>query len=271
MAQLRDEEEWARTLVSAVLRVPVEQYDDGSLPGMHDLRILRGNADEALEVTAAADPDSIQLWKLVNGTDERWIEPGLRGGWRVELVPTANAKKLRRDLPSLLAELERQRVDRLETEHAMSAQGEMARALGIVAASQGDTQYPGSIYVLIDQETRNYPAVASGSPRSVASWISAFLGAPERSDVRTKLARSGATRRHVFILVSAFSTAPASLVTVLLHNDEPHGLPPLQLPPEITDVWIASTWALGSGLRWSLEGGWQRFPTKVEVGDDDPR
>jgi hypothetical protein len=264
MPKIRADEEWVRGVVASTLETRVEQYDDGSRPGMHDLRIVRGDGDEALEVTAAADPAAIQLWKLLNGAERRWIVPTLAGGWRVELTPTANAKRILRELPSLLAELERRGVEELESDYLSGPLVHQVRQLGITAASQGPTDYPGSIYPLIDQKRWILPPTAS--PRvSVSSWITGFLSAPERSDVRRKLARSGADRRHAFILVPAFSIVPVNVVRILIHDDEPEQLPPPNIPSEVTDVWVASTLALGSGVRWSADGGWERFSTKLST------
>lgn len=96
---LRPEEQWARSVISRALGVPVVQHDDGSLPGMHDLDITYGDRPpRAVEVTAAADGEAIALWNLLNGQDERWVEPALAGGWLVSLLPTARAKRVRKEL-----------------------------------------------------------------------------------------------------------------------------------------------------------------------------
>jgi transcriptional regulator with XRE-family HTH domain len=71
MKALRPEEEWARDIISQTLSVPVEQNDDNSQDGMHDLWILHPDRPAAaVEITAAADSESIQLSKLMN-TKER--------------------------------------------------------------------------------------------------------------------------------------------------------------------------------------------------------
>jgi hypothetical protein len=63
---------------------------------MHDLDVYwDGQLHAAIEVTAAADSASIELWKLVNDEGERWVEPALDGGWTVSILPSARAKKLR--------------------------------------------------------------------------------------------------------------------------------------------------------------------------------
>lgn len=70
MTHLRGEENGVAATIAATLGSRVRQHDDGSRPGMHDLNILTANGGPgALEVTTAADPDRIHLWKLVNGRD----------------------------------------------------------------------------------------------------------------------------------------------------------------------------------------------------------
>lgn len=59
---------------------------------MHDFDLVRdGQRFAAVEVTAAADAASIELWKLLNGGG-RWIQGGLAGGWMVSLIPTSRAR-----------------------------------------------------------------------------------------------------------------------------------------------------------------------------------
>lgn len=93
-----------------------------------------------------------------------------------------------------------------------------------------------------------------------------FLLDAHQSDVLNKLARSGATQRHVAILVPAFSTAPFGVVDVLwrdLDDAVPARSP--NLPNEVTHVWLMTFWTIGSGLRWSPQGGWERFERKFLV------
>ena len=100
MPDLRPEEEWARRIVSAELRVRVDQYDDGSRHGMHDLEaVAAGGRRIAIEVTAAVDAEATELWNIVNG-DERWIEPDLAGGWGVTVLPNGAPSEARVASPS---------------------------------------------------------------------------------------------------------------------------------------------------------------------------
>jgi len=182
---LRPEEEWVRQLISAALDVRVDQHDDGSLPGMHDLNICHGDQPRAaVEVTAAADQESIEIWNLMNG-DGRWSEEGLIGGWMVELRPQARAKRLRRELPELLKSLELQSVTEIQrpTRHApRRPEGVLAEALGVVYARQSGTDFPGSIYVTVHQPLDKMAGFVSESGEPLVEWIGTFppRGAPAR-------------------------------------------------------------------------------------------
>ena len=107
VVRIRSDEEWARRCISVALGgVDVVHHDDGSEPGMHDLEISYvDHPSGAVEVTAAADAESIELWNLVN-SGGRWKVPGLAGGWIVEVSPRARARRLKADLPTLLKQLE---------------------------------------------------------------------------------------------------------------------------------------------------------------------
>lgn len=50
---------------------------------------------------------------------------------------------------------------------------------------------------------------------AVPGWVRSFLLAPQQSDVLGKLARSGASERHAFILVPGFTAAPFGVVDML--------------------------------------------------------
>jgi hypothetical protein len=227
---------------------------------MHDLWILQdGSEKQAVEITAAADPEAISLWKLLNASGKRWIDQRLVGGWSVEVTPTARARAILRDLPDLLLDLERIDVQCFSARDLPAPLRDRATALGITRASRLGTDFPGSIYPSVDQNALNGLGFWDSPVASLPSWVGDFLTEPERADNLTKLMRSGVSRRHIFILVPTFSIAPASVVSVLLHNPAPTELPDPSLPSEVTDVWVASTWAPGGGLRWSSVAGWQRF------------
>ena len=273
MTELRSEEKVVAATIAATLGLRVEQHDDGSRPGMHDLDILAADGTSAaVEVTAAADPDSIQLWKLVNGREERWTVPNLQGGWMLQLEPTARAKQLLKNLPAFLRELEGQKLteiprQRRRQEAPESVEGR-ARALGILSGNQSSTDFPGSIYLTIERSRERTGGVVDSTGSAVPGWVRDFLLDPHQSDVLDKLERSRADERHAFILLPGFSTAPFGVVDMLWRDDR-NAVPTTRphLPEQVTHVWLMSFWTVGSGLRWSPDLGWQRFQRQFDIHD----
>jgi hypothetical protein len=270
MPDLRPEEQVVAATIARTLGVDVGQHDDGSEPGMHDLEFCaEDGARAAVEVTAAADAECIELWKLVNGSDERWTIPDLRGGWFLQLSPRARAKRLRRELPSLLRDAERLGVRELPRSAPRRVMpesvGSRAQALGIVSGGQSETDFPGSVYATIQQPRERTGGLVDRTGSAVPIWTSAFLRDDHQHDVLAKLARSGAAQRHVVILLPGFTTAPFGVVDALWgESDDAVPADAPALTPSVTHVWLMTFWSVGSGLRWSPEGGWQRFERMFE-------
>lgn len=222
MTELRDEE---KVVAATTLGLRVEQYDNGQQPGMHDLNIISvDRSPAAVEVTAAADPDSIELWKLVNGRGERRTVKELQGGWMLTLEPTARAKRLRTELPAFLGELESQGVTEIPSQRRRlevpeSIEGR-ARDLGIVSGNQSGTNFAGSIYFTIEQPCDRAGGVVDSTGSAVPGWVRDFLLDPHLSDVLGKLARSGASERHAFILVPGLTSAPFGVVDMLWRDED---------------------------------------------------
>jgi hypothetical protein len=260
---LRPEEEWARGLIAAALGLEVVQHDDGSADGMHDLDVYDDRVrNAAVEVTAAADGQIIALWKLVNPPGQRWIEPALAGGWMITLRADARAKRLRGELPALLEQLETAGIRAVDVDylHPADPVRQRVEGLGIASVSQGDTDFPGSIYLTVDIDGERSGGFIADDSNAVAAWLSEFLADDERSDVRHKLERSGLPERHAFVIVPGFSEAPFTATDPLARDDAPVPTVPPSLPAEISHVWVMSTWSSRWGFRWSPSPiGWQRF------------
>jgi hypothetical protein len=262
MPSLRVDEEWVRQVMEAELGRPVAQHDDGSRPGMHDLDVFNGEGRRAaVEVTAAVDPASTELWNIVNGRG-RWLEPDLAGGWGVTVKP--NARHLRRELPPFLRSLERAGIRRFP-DPAMQPTA-IVSPRGVVEATQSSTEFPGSIYVLLDFPVDQIVGFMADTGDALAAWLGDFLHDESRADLRQKLARSGAAERHAFVIISGLSGVSFSVTGLLIANDAPLPLVAPSLPPEVTDVWTASTWDSGVGFRWSsATQRWQRFAKRWQV------
>ena len=108
MTQLGDEELWAQACIQqALLDARVEQHDDGSRPGMYDLRIVYpDDSVAAVEVTIAGDPKYIELGKELDRKAKHWHVAGLRGSWWIRVLPSARLRELRQQLPDILRSLE---------------------------------------------------------------------------------------------------------------------------------------------------------------------
>ncbi len=256
---LRPDEEWARQLIELELSACAKQHDDGSQPGMFDLTVdLADGGTAAVEVTSAADPQSIALWKLVNADDDRWIDKRLRGRWTVHVRPGTSAKRLRAELPRLLEELEQRGIRGLLPRHRVADRLSAAGAdLGVTRASQFGTDFDGSIYVSIEVDVGRRAGWSGRSASDAVEWVGRFLCSAQTADVRRKLGRSGFAERHVFLIVPPFAVAPFAVTSLLMGYGEPVATP--SVPAEITHVWMASTWRTGPGWRWSPERGWRMF------------
>ncbi len=103
--------------------------------------------------------------------------------------------------------------------------------------------------------------VIDKSGSSIPEWIGDFLRKPSKRDVLSKLERSRAIERHVFVIVS-FSGAPWSVESYLtgeLDNISSH-VPDLPLP--VTGAWIVSSMSR-KGVRW--DGiAWRVFDSRGE-------
>ncbi|MGW3586240.1 hypothetical protein ACWDM8_33515 [Streptomyces rubiginosohelvolus] len=261
MQQPRREEQWVRAcLQQALPDVEVRHHDDGSRPGMHDFDLVReGHRFAALEVTAAADAASLELWKLVNG-GPRWIRDELAGGWMVSLAPTARAKRIRSELPRLLASLEAMGVPRISEDHGPTEDlTEKADRLGIVSAYQSATDFPGSIYLTISLPPERSGGWVPDTGDAFCHWVSDWLGEPSQSDNLGKLIRSGATERHLFLLLPVFTTAPFEAFDPLMRPDGPLPMLDPELPREVTHLWAMSSLNTGDIFHWSPSVGWMRF------------
>lgn len=257
----RWEERLAVRCIAAELGVEVDVHDDGSAPSMYDLNIMyRDRAPGAVEVTAAGDPESIALGKLVyNG--ERWIVPEIAGGWAAVLQPSARMKDLRAELPALLRTLESQGIPSAEPEvwWEPGPYDEALRALGVLHLFQGGTDFPGSIYLSIEQGRERTAGFVPADGRPLLGWLADWLVRPDKADNLAKLAASAAEERHLFLILPSFAEAPFAVTDLLMRDGAPLPDDDPDLPPQVTHVWVVSTWVSGSGMRWAPESGWAQF------------
>jgi hypothetical protein len=263
VTQLSGEELWALACIQQELPLlSVEQHDDGSEPSMYDLQITYPDGSiGAVEVTAAADAQQLELWKVVGGRGKRWIEPGLAGGWQVRILPSTRGKKLLSQLPGLLRDLEQTGIRVLRGDESTSDRSSaLAGQLGIVQLKQGPTAHPGSIYVMPpDKPLEEVGGFSPANGDPLAKWVSEWILESSREDNLRKLADSGVGERHLFVLLPGFNRAPFAVNDLLMEPSAPLPAISPSLPAAVTHIWTMSMWDGGNGFRWAPDTNWKRF------------
>jgi hypothetical protein len=78
-------EEWARRILEKELKRDVTMNDDGSAPGMYDLRIGSADAPEiAIECVGAVDSTFTETWNV--GPAREPLQLSITGDWRIVLA-----------------------------------------------------------------------------------------------------------------------------------------------------------------------------------------
>jgi len=255
-------EERARIIIERELRREVVLHDDGSEPGMYDLRVGERDTPEiAIECVGAVDPEWTETWNV--GPARGAWRLDLSGDWRVVLRLGARVKKVRHRIQAVLRGFEDRGVRgfvpvdfRLKRAHPDLAQ----ELLDLEIDSINRYRVLGKGDVSLGLTGTGGPVDRHGL--AVPSWIVSFLGATERKDVLAKLRRSGAGECHVYVPVAPLGVPWAvesylSTDTARLPSETP------MLPSPISRVWI--TYGV-TGLRWDGQS-WGFFDALVPLDD----
>lgn len=272
MPRLRPEEMWAKVCIERALPpgCSVGQHDDGSQPSMFDLRIdYPDGRIGAVEITVAVNAQELALARVLHQKVRNWRVPNLAGVWWAVLRHTAQVKDIQSALPGMLRELEQRGMEALRGSASSSdALAVKAAELHIIQVTRWKTDDAGRIFVTHQQPMEQMGGFSPATGDAVATWLSGWLAEPDQHGNREKLAASGASERHMFVFTAGFTVVPFAVTDLLATSDCPTPTLPPELPPEITDVWVMSTWReWGDGLRWSPGIGWSHF-TKVPPSDD---
>jgi hypothetical protein len=257
-------EQWACKIVEMELKRTVVIHDDGSAPGMYDLRIGPMDAPEvAIECVGAVDRIFTETWNI--GPAKGPLEYSIKGDWIVTIASTASVKGIKQRIEPLLQELENRNIDEVWTDHRLRRQDSILFAkfntLHITHALCYRSQGTGKVHL-------GMPGIGGAVDEhgsAIPEWIGTFLRDSKRQDVLSKLQRSGAPNRQAFVIVG-FGGAPWPVESYLagLLEQTPSQAPNLPLP--LTGVWLASG-ASQKGLRWDGTT-WQVFDTQSESIDD---
>lgn len=237
------------------------QDDNRGTEGKPDLRIEFGNgATAVIEVVADLDPGRAAVLAAVRQENTQppgrhvsgfFKVPDLRRKWWLGLLHAAQLGVLRSEASALLQQAEAQMVSGQHTVDPNGARWERRLSqLGVTDLIQGPVQGHGEVWLL--------PQPAGGSTEvdqgEFLRWIYAFLTAPQRADVRTKLGRGAHTERHSFIACTD-STDWAMNAAL---SDTSQWLPtsPPRLPTPITHVWLFNIEAGGRCLHYGPNNGW---------------
>jgi hypothetical protein len=257
-------EEWARRIVEKELKRSVTIHDNGSAPGMYDLRIGQVDApDVAIECVGAVDPTFTETWNI--GPAKGPLELSITGDWNITITAMARVKVIKQRVESLLLELEDQGIENVHVDHWLkwrdAALFDELESLGITHASCYRVQGTGKVHL-------GMPGIGGAVDvhgGAVPEWVGGFLRDSARQDVLSKLQRSGAMDRHAFLIVT-FAGAPWPVESYLTGELDQLPSQAPDLPPPVTGVWIVS--GMGRrGLRWD-GNTWQLFDARGEGIDD---
>jgi hypothetical protein len=253
-------EEWAQRIVEKELGCTVYINDDGSAPGMYDLRVGPKDAPElAIECIGAVDEAFAETWNI--GPARGPLHLSLTGDWNVSITAMARIKAIKQRIEPLLRILESHGIDNLYVDYLLKridrAMFDEFESLGITHASCYRRQGTGEVHLMM----LGTGGIVNSQGSAVPAWIGEFLRDSARQDVLLKLQRSGAKERHVFVLADLTGTpwpVESYLIGELDHIPEQSP----DLPQPVTGVWIVST--MGQrGLRWD-RGAWKLFDAHGE-------
>jgi hypothetical protein len=257
-------EEWARRILEKELKRNVVVNDDGSKPGMYDLRVGPADAPEmVVECVAAVDPILTETWNV--GPAEGPLKLALRGDWLITLTPSAQVNAIKQRVEPLLQELEDRGLLDVPVNYALkrydSALLEKLESLDVTRTYC--FRLPGTGEVHLGMSGIGGAVDSQGT--AVPEWVSEFLRDSDRQDVLCKLQRSGATELHAFVFVT-FDGAPWPVQSYLTGElGQLPGEAP-DLPPPVTGVWVVSQFGQ-RGLHWD-GGAWRLFEARGEGIDD---
>lgn len=218
--RVRKEEEWARLVIERHLGRTVNKNDDGSRNSMYDLRIGSPESPEfAIECVQNTCTDSVRVWKKGPAKGSHQLDT--KGNWVVELSESCRVERLLARLGPLLATLHTAgclHADMEPTmERAIFGTTKELAGLGVTEVDCYDRDGNGSVYFSMAAPG----GMVDPTGADLANWLTKFLASEKCADVRYKLEISGATNRHVCIvltlngdLTGPLSCTPLSKVAV---------------------------------------------------------
>ena len=248
----------ARLVIERHLSRAVQRNDDGSRDSMYDLRVgAPGSAEFAIECVQNTCPEAMLVWK--KGPARGPLQLKTVGNWVVELSASCRVDRLRAKLGPLLATLHSAGclhwdIGSAEERAIFSTTKDLAE-LGVTGVLCDNPDGNGRVYLSMARPG----GMVDPTGADLADWVTKFLASEKRADVRYKLSISGATNRHVCIVL----TLNSDLTGPLLHHFVNDGCPTRSpdLPAEVTGVWLLLPSA-DKGLFWDATG-WRAVDASI--------
>lgn len=245
----RTNERLARHIVSTVLNVPVERFEDGTSPSQIDALIQYADKRGALEIIADHEADFNRQWDALEKIRHRVRVPGLGSGWAAQVRRKASIRKISSSLPSVMLQLKEH--DQLSNGWRGSAMPPPLSALGVLSLRPAEG--------LMDEvvlHAEGWSGTADNRDHVLARWVENVL--KSQSDVPEKLGRHAASEKHAFI----WTTIGSSYSVQFLLEDTGQELPceAPRLPAGVTHLWVAGSFNSQGCLAWFPDRGWWRTP-----------
>jgi hypothetical protein len=233
---------------------------------MYDLRLGHAEAPEvAIACVGAVDSIFTETWNV--GPAKGPLALACAGDWTVEIAATARVKAVRGRLERLLKELEDRGIHNVNVDYWLKRSAptlfDELDSLGITHASQYRVLGTGKVH--LSMPGRGGAVDDKGS--EVPKWLGDFLRDPARSDVLSKLQRSGAKHRHAFVIVSLYGV-PWPVESYLMSELEYLPIQAPHLPHQVTAEWVISGFGQ-KGLYWD-GSTWQIVKASGDGIDDQP-
>ena len=206
-------ERWAQQIIENELDRQIVIHDDGSKPGMYDLRVGPAEApDVAIECVRAVDSVSAETWNV--GPGKGPLDLTVKGDWVINIARDAHIRTIRRRIEPILRDLEERDVRRASVGHLHKGHDyrllQELGSLGVRHASCFRMPGTGLVHMTMEGTGGFVDTAGSALPR----WIEEFLSDPEREDVLFKLRQTSARECWVFVPV-VLGGAPWSVESYL--------------------------------------------------------
>ena len=251
----------AARVVARLTGERVTLQDDNRSPRTPDLRIDYSDGRVGIgEVVIDTDPRHAQSYEEIRRSGFAIpVEPALRRAWSVNVSAACSLKRLRTNLPPLLAALEAEGV---LLEHFMVAEQLQAHPhpvlrqivqLGVVHINSWPTAGDRTDQVRVTPEGMGGPVVVPWD--EFARDLDSILAPCRWPDVERKLATPG-IERHLFIGVSHSSSWALNWALYYDQTELPPDETVPRLPGLATHLWLMGTPVGHRCLAWFPDRGW---------------